>query len=84
MSDDAAAEAEKLRAKARELKEEVASLSGTTVEEMEKKEAAAETVVEKKSGDLYDDEVCTSYLVCLYRLEFQTVWRPRFSSFFDE
>mmetsp|Transcript_19730 Transcript_19730/g.24887 ORF Transcript_19730/g.24887 Transcript_19730/m.24887 type:complete len:153 (-) Transcript_19730:306-764(-) len=56
MSDDAAAEAEKLRAKAQALKEEVATLSGTTVEEMEKKEADA-AVPEKKSGDLYDDEV---------------------------
>lgn len=53
---DAESEAEKLRAKARALKEEAAALSGTTVEEMENKEQVQKAP--KKSGDLYDDEVC--------------------------
>lgn len=59
-SDDAAAEAERLREKARQLKEEVAALSGTTVEEMDAKKTVQE---EKKQevqlnadGTLYDDE----------------------------
>lgn len=58
MSGDAAEEAEKLRAKARELKEEVAALKGTTVEEMEKKaEEVKEVAVAPAGGDLYDDMV---------------------------
>ena len=58
MSSEAEAEAARLREKARLLKEEVAELSGTTVEEMEKspKEPEPEPVV-NKSGDFYDDEV---------------------------
>lgn len=60
--DDAAAEAEKLREKARKLKEEVAALSGTTVEAMEAKETKVKEEEEKQvatlnaDGTLYDDE----------------------------
>lgn len=49
MSEDAVSEAEKLKAKARALKEEAAALAGTTVEEMEKQ-------VETTDGTFYDDE----------------------------
>lgn len=51
------AEAERLREKARQLKEEVAELSGTTVEEMEAASVEEEKAVATKSGNLYDDEV---------------------------
>lgn len=57
MSSDAEVEAERLREKARQLKEEVAALSGTTVEEMEAASKVEEKVVINTSGDLYDDEV---------------------------
>ncbi len=63
MSQDAQAEAEALREKARQLKEEAAALSGTTVEAMEasepKKEKVEEVAVAKLNADgtLYDDEV---------------------------
>jgi TolA-binding protein len=57
MSNDANAEAERLREKARQLKEEVAALSGTTVEEMEAAAPVQEKQVANPSGDLYDDEI---------------------------
>ncbi len=63
MSQDAQAEAEALREKARQLKEEAAALSGTTVEAMEasepKKEKVEEVAVAKLNADgtFYDDEV---------------------------
>ncbi len=57
MSNDAMAEAERLREKARQLKEEVAELSGTTVEEMEATSVEEEKAVDTKSGNLYGDEV---------------------------
>ena len=53
---DAQSEAEILKEKARKLREEVAELSGTTVEEMEAD--AIEATEKKQSTDLYDDEVC--------------------------
>lgn len=56
MSSDPVEEAEKLKEKARLLKEEVAALTGSTVEEMEAKEEEAKAVA-TTSGDLYDDEV---------------------------
>lgn len=60
MANDAQAEAEALREKARLLKEEAAALSGTTVEKMEAKaveEKAAAPAPPSTGGDLYDDEV---------------------------
>jgi len=59
MNRDAESEAQRLKDQARKLKEEVAALSGTTVEEMEAKEKStnAENTNTKKNGDLYDDEV---------------------------
>lgn len=60
MASDAEAEAERLREKARQLKEEVAALSGTSVEEVEeatKKEEEAKQVAVSKDGTFYDDEV---------------------------
>ena len=58
MSTDAEAEVESLRKKARELREEVATLSGKTVEEMEKAaEPEVKPVAVAASGDLYDDQV---------------------------
>merc|ERR1712038_1779112 len=56
MSSDPVEEAEKLKEKARLLKEEVAALTGSTVEEMEAKEMEAKAVA-TTGGDLYDDEV---------------------------
>ncbi len=59
MSMDAEGEAARLREKARKLKEEVAELSGTTVEEMEAEESSEKSneISISKSGDFYDDEV---------------------------
>lgn len=51
-NNDAKAEAERLREKARQLKEEVATLSGKTVQELEN-EASGKPA----SGNVYDDEV---------------------------
>lgn len=56
MSSDPVEEAERLKEKARLLKEEVASLTGSTVEEMEAKEEEVKAVA-TTGGDLYDDEV---------------------------
>mmetsp|Transcript_16848 Transcript_16848/g.31907 ORF Transcript_16848/g.31907 Transcript_16848/m.31907 type:complete len:149 (-) Transcript_16848:2134-2580(-) len=53
-NNDANAEAERLREKARQLKEEVASLSGKTVQEMEQEESSKKSA---SSNTLYDDEV---------------------------
>lgn len=53
-NDDAQAEAERLREKARQLKEEVASLSGKSVQEMEQEESSKTAT---SSNTLYDDEV---------------------------
>lgn len=52
-NNDAKAEAERLREKARQLKEEVASLSGKTVQEME--DESSNKI--KSNKDIYDDEV---------------------------
>ncbi len=61
MSQDAQAEAEALREKARQLKEEAAALSGTTVEAMDasetKKEEEVAVAKMNADGTLYDDEV---------------------------
>jgi len=58
MSSDPVEEAEKLKEKARLLKEEVAALQGSTVEEMEEMEAKEEEVkaVATTDGTFYDDE----------------------------
>jgi len=60
MANDAQAEAEALREKARLLKEEVAALSGTTVEKMDAKaveEKAAAPAPPSTGENLYDDQV---------------------------
>ena len=64
--DDAMSEAEKLKAKARALKEEAAALAGTSVEEMEKKEV--EQKVTSTDGTLYDDEVRQLSILLLFLL----------------
>ena len=53
-NNDAETEAARLREKARQLKEEAASLSGKTFQEMEQEGKAMK---KPASGDIYDDEV---------------------------